>query len=187
MAEQDQGGRRGLANTRTVLIWVGIVMATALTCYLLKGAEAIEASLRSDLILMADMVPRMAAAILIGGFIQVLVPKGLVVKWLGDKSGMTGVLLATGVGTFTPGGPMLAFPLMVVLRNAGADVPALVAFITAWSTLGIHRVITWEIPLFGLEFAIVRWLASAMMPVLAGLLAGLLVGRWGPWRRRTAP
>ena len=183
MTSPDPGGRGGPAGARTVLVWVGIVLAAALLCYLLEGADGVAASLRSDLGLMADMVPLMVAAVLIGGFAQVLVPRGLVVRWLGERSGLAGVLLATGVGTLTPGGPMLAFPLLVVLRNAGADAPALIAFITAWSSLGIHRIVMWEIPLFGTEFAVVRWLSSLAMPVLAGLTAGVLVGRWGPWRR----
>lgn len=60
----------------------------------------------------------MTAALLISGFIQVLVPHALVKRWLGKSAGIKGVFVATGVGALTPGGPMLAFPLVIVLRNA---------------------------------------------------------------------
>ncbi len=69
---------------------------------------------------------------------------------------------------------MIAFPLVVVLRNSGASTACLVAFMTSWATLGIHRVITWEIPLLGPEIAGVRFIALLSLAIIAGLLAAPL-------------
>lgn len=41
------------------------------------------------------IVPLIAAGLLIGGFIQVLVPHDLVSRWLGENSGLRGIAIAT--------------------------------------------------------------------------------------------
>jgi len=65
---------------------------------------------------------------------------------------------------------MLAFPLVIVLRNAGASTASLITFLTSWATLGFHRVLMWELPLLGPNFASVRYLASIPLPFVAGAL-----------------
>jgi len=121
-----------------------------------------------------NLIPRMSAALLIGGFIQVLVPRSLVARWLGDGAGFRGILIATGVGALTPGGPMLAFPLVVVLRNSGASMTSVITFITAWAVLGIHRIVMWELPFMGTEFAAIRYVSSIPLPIIAGLTIMLI-------------
>jgi uncharacterized membrane protein YraQ (UPF0718 family) len=66
-----------------------------------------------------------------------------------------------------PGGPFAAFPVVLVLRQSGAAAGTCVAFLTAWSVLGMHRMIIWEIPWLGWRFAILRWLISLPLPWLA--------------------
>jgi hypothetical protein len=42
-----------------------------------------------------------------------------------------------------------------------------VGFLTAWSVLGLHRMIVWEIPWLGWRFALLRWVISLPLPWLA--------------------
>ncbi|MCB1745447.1 MAG: permease, partial [Gammaproteobacteria bacterium] len=162
--------RRGPA-WRGTLIWLAVIAVSGLLCWKLEGPRAVEQSLRSFADQMQLLAPRMAAALLISGFIQVLVPSQLVSRWLGVGAGIKGVFVATMVGALTPGGPMLAFPLVVVLRNSGASIVSLITFLTAWATLGFHRILMWEMPLMGPQFALVRYLSSLPLPLLAGLVA----------------
>ena len=152
------------------MIWTLVLVIAAIACWQLKGPSAVEASLHSYVDQILVVLPRMAAALLISGFVQVLVPHDLVKRWLGKSAGLKGVFVATGVGALTPGGPMLAFPLVIVLRNAGASTASLITFLTAWATLGFHRVLMWELPLLGPNFAAVRYLASIPLPFVAGAI-----------------
>ena len=63
-------------------------------------------------------------------------------------------------------------PLAVMIR-AGAAVGPVVAFLTGWSVLALHRTVAWEIPILGIRFALLRWGVSLLLPVLAGALASL--------------
>ena len=66
---------------------------------------------------------------------------------------------------------MTSFPLVVALYNSGAERGALITYITAWTLLGVQRVMVWEIPLLGSEFVLVRYLACLVLPPLVGLIA----------------
>jgi uncharacterized membrane protein YraQ (UPF0718 family) len=58
-----------------------------------------------------------------------------------------------------------------VLLASGADRGAAIAFISAWLLVGINRAIIWEMPFFGPDFVLFRFLISLPLPVLLGLLA----------------
>lgn len=120
------------------------------------------------------MMPRIAVALLLAGFLGKLVPGEFVGRVIGAESGATGILIASLVGGFTPGGPMIAFPTVVVLSEAGAGVPQLVAFLTAWSVFAFHRVLVYELTLMGWRFSATRLVSSLALPPLAGFAAALL-------------
>ena len=176
-AATGETARRPTSDRVTLIVLGALAAVSGAALYLVDGSDSVVRSLRGDVDLVVLMVPRLAAGVLVGGFIQVLVPKGLAAKWLGEGIGLRGMLLATFAGFCTPGGPMLSFPIVVALRAAGAGVPALVTYITAWSLLGVHRILQWEIPLFGPEFAAVRFIASLPFPIVAGLIAAALAAR----------
>jgi uncharacterized membrane protein YraQ (UPF0718 family) len=118
-----------------------------------------------------EIMPRIALALLAAGFLAVLIPSEPVARFIGPESGFFGVLLASIVGGFIPGGPILSFPLVVVLYKAGAGLPQLIAFLTAWSVFAFHRVLIYEVNLMGWRFSAVRLISSIILPPLAGLLA----------------
>lgn len=84
---------------------------------------------------------------------------------------MRGLIIATVAGTITPGGPASAYALLAVLAASGADRGAMIAYITAWATLGLQRILVWDVPFMGAEFAILRFAISLPLPVVAGLIA----------------
>ena len=65
-----------------------------------------------------EIMPRIALALVTAGFLSVLVPGEPVARYIGPDSGFPG-LVASVVGGFVPGGPILSFPLVVVLYKAG--------------------------------------------------------------------
>jgi uncharacterized membrane protein YraQ (UPF0718 family) len=146
-------------------------LASLGACWLIAGPAAVQASLRSDAGLIVSLIPIYIGALLVGGFAQALLPRDIVARWLGAESGMRGLFVGALAGLLTPGGPFISFPLVLALFGAGADIGALVAFITSWALLGIHRIIIWDIPLMGLSLAGLRYAVSLPLPIIAGLLA----------------
>ena len=79
------------------------------------------------------------------------------------------------MGALIPSGPIISFPVAIALLHLGAGVPQLVAFLTAWSVVALHRLLMWEFPLFGAGFVAKRLTASLVLPPVAALIALLIV------------
>ncbi len=157
----------------TLVIWV-IALAMGIAAYYRREPcyrEGLTLARKQTLII----IPRLILAVLAAGFFAQLIPTPWVARWLGKEAGLTGILIASLVGGLTPGGPILCFPLIYVFYKTGASVPALMAFLTAWSVLAFHRVLTYEIPLLGMRFVKIRFLSCLFLPPLAGLLTSLVI------------
>jgi uncharacterized membrane protein YraQ (UPF0718 family) len=166
--------------------------AFALVAFLSAGAAAIvlwrdglavsRTILVEDIWLFASILPKVAAGCLIGALVRVLVPREMIVRWVGEGSGVTGLAIATAMGAIFPGGPFTIFPLAGAFLLSGADRGAAIAFISGWLLLGINRVIVWEMPFFGNAFVGWRFLISLPLPILAGQLARWVDPIWSRWR-----
>ncbi|HXG39497.1 MAG TPA: permease [Candidatus Limnocylindrales bacterium] len=122
-----------------------------------------------------SVLPQVSLGFVLAGLIAVVVPSDLIGAWIGEESGLRGVIVATLAGMLTPGGPFLQFPLVASLARGGAGVGPIAAYLTAWSLLGLNRAIVWELPLLGGTFALARYTVSILAPILVGLSMPVLV------------
>ncbi len=161
-----------------------LVMLTAALVLLigvyLKAPQLANESVRASIALIVEITPRMIAAFLIAGIFQVIVPEEVIARWMGSESGFRGIFVGMVLGTLTPGGPMMQFPIIASLYNLGIGIGPLVSYLTAWAVLGFQRVIMWEIPFLGLRVVLVRLAASLVFPFLAGWFSELLWSRFRP-------
>jgi uncharacterized membrane protein YraQ (UPF0718 family) len=148
-----------------------LAVVSGLVCFFVAGPDAFAEVVVEDLHMLARTVPRIIAAMGVAGFIWVILPRDKLTRLVGQESGWRGLVIATGAGIVTPGGPAAAFSLLAVLGGAGADRGALVAYIASWAMLGLQRVLVWDVPFMGAEFSITRLLISLPLPFIAGLIA----------------
>lgn len=127
--------------------------------------------LGEDFWLFLGILPKVLLGCLIGALIRLLVARETIERFVGERSGLRGIALAAVIGMLFPAGPFTIFPLAVVLLASGADRGAAIAFISAWLLVGVNRAIIWEIPFFGGDFTLFRFLISLPMPVFLGVLA----------------
>ncbi len=151
------------------------VAVSAVVVYRRDGQARFLEILFSDVELFIDILPKVLAACLIASFVAVLMPREVVLRWVGAESGFLGIIIATLAGTICPGGPITIFPIAAAFVSIGADTGAAIAFITSWTLLGYARVLVWELPFFGGEFVIWRIIIATPLPIVAGLLARTLI------------
>ncbi len=163
------------------LVVIFLIAVTAgLATLQLRGAEAFMAALWHAWDLFLFIVPSLVAGLLLAAALRQLLSPDALARLMGAESGIFGLFIATLVGTLSPGGPMAAFPLVLVLAGAGADRGALVAFILAWSLNGFQKLLVYEAPLLGLDFAMLRTLITFPMPMIAGWIARRVPIAWEP-------
>lgn len=175
MSSSQNAAARGRPD-RTTLFFMALAALSAAALWLHSGAPEVVAALRGAGWLLLGIGPIIVLALLVGGYVQALLPRALVARWLGEGSGAAGYLMGTLAGVLTPAGPFGAFPLVVALRRAGAPFDICVVYLSAWATLGIHRIVIWELPFLGPDFVVLRVLASLPIPIAAGVFARALIG-----------
>jgi uncharacterized membrane protein YraQ (UPF0718 family) len=166
--------RRNPFDWSTAII-VTISGVSALTVYLREGADHFYTILGSDLLLFGNMMPKMLAGCLIGGFVTLLLPREVVARLVGAESGLLGLFIAAAVGAVLPGGPFTIYPVAGAFLVIGADAGTAIAFITSWMLLGYNRALVWELPFFGPEFVIWRIIVSLPLPILAGIFGRMAI------------
>jgi len=175
MAESDGSGTRRLTVKAvfggSFVAFTALAAVTGLICYLVIGGEALVSSLTSDVDLFLFILPRFTAAMLLAAFAQALLPRDKIARYVSEEAGSRALAIATAVGIMTPGGPMTSFPIVRALRDAGTGRSPLIAYVTSWSTMGLQRILNWEVPLLGVDFALLRFASSLPLPFIAGLIA----------------
>ncbi|MCU0722628.1 MAG: permease [Planctomycetes bacterium] len=117
-----------------------------------------------------QMVPILVCALVVAGMMQVLIPRELIGRWVGTESGMRGILIGSAAGAFAPGGPYVNLPIAAGLLQSGAGIGTMIAFLTSWSVIAIHRM-PMEVGILGWKFTLVRLACSLLFPLAAGVLA----------------
>lgn len=124
---------------------------------------------------MAFMLP---AVLVLMGLFGVWVDRRLVVKYLGEGSGMGGLLLSILLGTLPTGPLYIAFPLAGMLLKKGARVANVMIFLSAWACIKLPLELM-ELRFLGWEFTVLRLGLTVALIIPMGLLAEKLYGR-GP-------
>ncbi len=89
------------------------------------------------------------------GLLDVWVPRETMVRFMGEGSGVKGVVLAFLLGSFAAGPLYGAFPIAAVFMKKGVKFTNLLIFIGAWSTTKIPMLM-FEMTYMGMEFALTR-------------------------------
>lgn len=179
-AHERRHGEPARRVTRTTGFFVVLAAASAAGLAWRDGGGELLDALAGAGTLLVSIAPVIGAALLLGGYVDALLPHDRVAQWLGPESGLRGYGLAALGGVVTPAGPFAVFPILLGLRRAGAGFAVCVVYLTAWATLGVHRIVVWELPFLGADFVALRLAASLPVPILAGVLANLVARRFGP-------
>lgn len=134
------------------------------------GSDALRDALGEGSSLLLRFGPIILVSFLAAGLFQWLIPTEWVRENLSHESGLRGIAIGTAAGMVTPAGPFVSMPIAAVLLRSGAAPPVVIAFLTAWSLLALHRFVAWEVPILGFRFAAIRYGISLVLPLIAGLV-----------------
>lgn len=91
------------------------------------------------------------------GLLDVWVPRETMIKYMGEGSGLKGILLSFLLGSAAAGPLYGAFPVAAVFMKKGVKFSNMLIFIGAWSTTKIPMFL-FEIAALGAKFAFTRLL-----------------------------
>lgn len=152
---------------------IGLIIMFAM--YLINkdlGTRAATLTLDSILEMMMIIPP----VFILLGLLDVWVPKETMMKYLGEHSGMGGVIIAFIMGSAAAGPLYGAFPVAAVLMKKGAKFSNIMIFIGAWSTTKIPMFM-FEIKSLGPRFAITRLVVDVIGIIIIAQVMSRLVGK----------
>jgi len=158
----------------TLITMVALLAALAAYAHARGGAELVASGFGEGGRMLVRFGPVIVVSFLAAGFADALIPQAWIRERLGAESGLGGILLAVCAGVVTPAGPFVSMPVAAVMIRSGAGAGPVVAFLSAWSLLALHRFVAWEVPILGWRFAVLRYVACIALPVGAGLIARVI-------------
>lgn len=93
------------------------------------------------------------------GLLDVWVPRETMIRFMGDDSGLKGIVLALILGSAAAGPLYGAFPIAAIFMKKGVKFTNVLIFIGAWSTTKIPMFL-FELSALGGKFAITRLLVD---------------------------
>jgi uncharacterized membrane protein YraQ (UPF0718 family) len=163
--------RRRRVIDGTLLMMLALLAGLAALAHAKGGSELLGSGFAEGGRMLLRFAPVIAVSFLAAGFAEALIPQEWVRQRLDSGSGMTGILIATGAGIVTPAGPFVSMPIAAVMIRSGAGPGPVIAFLSAWSLLALHRLVAWEVPILGWRFAALRYATCVLLPIAAGLIA----------------
>lgn len=123
---------------------------------LFKNAKLGALIFRSTYMNFIQMLGIIPPIFLLLGLFDIWVPKETIIRFMGQKSGIKGILLSVFLGAAAAGPLYGAFPVAAVMMKKGAAFSNILIFLGAWSTLKIPYTL-FEVSYLGTTFAVTRW------------------------------
>jgi uncharacterized membrane protein YraQ (UPF0718 family) len=110
------------------------------------------------------------------GLLDVWVPRETMIKYMGEGSGIKGVILAILIGSAAAGPLYGAFPVAAVFMKKGVKFMNVLIFIGAWSTTKIPMFL-FEMASLGSRFAISRLLVDIPGIIIIAYILSKMVSK----------
>lgn len=156
---------------RAFLITIAvIVLLTVINKQIGFKALSISASSFKEMLLVIPPV------FILLGLLDVWIPRETMVKYMGENSGLKGVLLSLLIGSAAAGPLYGAFPVAAVFMKKGVKFNNILIFIGAWSTTKIPMFL-FETASLGMKFSVTRLMIDIPGIILIAFALSKLVSK----------
>ncbi|MFO8132849.1 MAG: permease [Thermoplasmatota archaeon] len=157
----------------TAIIVNGIAVIALIAAFYKDRVKAIR-SLKTAAVSFIRILPMVLIIVLFIGLLLGFVPPEQISRFVGEQSGIGGVLLVGAVGALMHIPALLSFPLAASLIESGATVTAVAAFITTLTMIGTIT-LPLEIKELGKRLALLRNGLSFAIAIAIALIMGLVL------------
>lgn len=161
--QQREKQRKQMIRDYALLIAVAIGTAAIFWVFPVQGERGTKV-IWDYFIEMMEILP--AVMVLVGLF-QVWISRELIMKYLGRKSGITGIALSIFFGMLPMGPLYVAFPLGAMLLHKGARISNVAIFLSAFACIKFAQELV-ELQFLGASFMLARLLLTIPLVIIVG-------------------
>ena len=157
------------------MLYLYVLTALLLTISFIINREKTLQSVKIAARKLVGIMPAFLTMLIIVSVSLFLIPDEVILSCLGSKNSISGVLLASFLGSITLMPGFIAFPLCGILLKKGVFYMVLSAFSTTLMMVGI---ITYPVEreYFGVKVTIVRNVMSFFIALVVALMIGIFFG-----------
>ena len=152
-----------------------VLTALTLIASLIADIEKTKKALKISVKKLLKILPAFVKMLILVSFILYFVPDEVIVKYLGESSGVYGLFAGLSFGSVTMMPGFIAFPLGGILLEKGVSYMNIAAFTTTLMLVGI---LTYPVEkeYLGRKITILRNVISFIIAVVITLIIGLIYG-----------
>lgn len=150
-----------------------LVALAYIVVFIVSSDKAMK-SVGNSVYYLIEMLQVLPVIFLLTVVIEALVPKELIMKGFGEKSGIRGNLLALLLGSISAGPIYAAFPISKTLLGKGASISNIVIILSTWAVIKLPMLAN-EAKFLGINFMIVRWVLTVIAIFVMAYITGALV------------
>jgi len=155
--------------------WVWFSLVLLIILLILKPAKGILATQITvqNLKSVALILPPIFVLI---GLMDTWVPREVMIRFMGEKSGLFGALIALFLGAMGAGPLYVAFPVAAILVKKGARLAYVFLFLGAWVSIKLP-IFMYELASFGAKFTFLHVFSSLIVFGIGSLLMEKLMSK----------
>lgn len=161
-----------LLKKNKLLVFVALAYAVF---FIVSPQKAIQ-SVDNSVYYLLEMLQVLPIIFLLTVVIEAWVPKEVIMRGLGEKSGIKGILLSLLLGSFSAGPIYAAFPIGKTLLSKGASITNIVIILSSWAVIKVPMLAN-EAKFLGVDFMIVRWILTVVSIFIMGYLISIIIKR----------
>ena len=123
---------------------------------------------------LVEMLQVLPVIFLLTVVIEAWVPKELIMRGFGEKSGFKGNLLSLLLGSISAGPIYAAFPISKSLLSKGASVRNIVIILSSWAVIKLPMLAN-EAKFLGVDFMVVRWILTVICIFVMAYITAIIV------------
>ncbi len=123
-----------------------------------------------------QMLSVLPPIMLLLGLMDVWIPREVLMKYMGDKSGLIGIALSILIGSVAAGPMYAAFPFTAVLIKKGVKFSNIIIFMNAWCVTKISTLM-FEVSAIGYKFTLARLIIDFPGVIIMGFLVSYFMNK----------
>lgn len=155
-----------------LLLIVGFIYLVLFIVMPNKASKAIG----NSIYYLVEMVEVLPVIFLLTVVIEALIPKELIIKHFGEKSGFLGNILSLILGSISAGPIYAAFPISKMLLSKGASVSNIVIILSSWAVIKVPMLAN-EVKFLGISFMGIRWILTVVTILAIAWITGKIVDK----------
>jgi uncharacterized membrane protein YraQ (UPF0718 family) len=151
-----------------------VLVTLAYIVVLIISPEKAMSSVENSLYYLIEMLQVLPVIFLLTVVLESLVPKEVIMRGFGEKSGFKGNLLALLLGSISAGPIYAAFPISKTLLGKGASISNIVIILSTWAVIKVPMLAN-EAKFLGVNFMVIRWVLTVIAIFAMAYITGKFV------------